>query len=191
MALLRYRQVFQCLLLALGVGCFAAAERDCSAAESEASEDEVKAAFIVSFPKYIDWPADAFTDEKSPIIIGVLGETSVTRNLQRILAGRVVNGRQLILKRLAPGQEETAVVHVLFVPAEEEQRALNFLAKHKRGALTVGESDDFLERGGIICLRRRNQKIGLEVNLSSAGNAGIRLSSKLLAVASSVKGRSN
>jgi hypothetical protein len=178
------------VVLALGWGWFVAAQHS-SAQESEASEYAVKAAFIVSFPKYVDWPAEEFTDANSPIIIGVLGETKVTRDLQRVIAGRVVNGRELILKRLAPGEEETAIFNILFVPAEEQRRALNFLAKHKRGALTIGESDDFLESGGIICLRRRNQKISLEVNLASAGSAGIRLSSKLLGVASAVKGRSN
>ena len=191
MALLRHRRVFHCLVVALGVGWFAAAELHSSAQKTEASEDEVKAAFIVSFPKYVDWPADAFTNAISPIIIGVLGESTVTRDLQRIIAGRVVNGRKLILKQVAPGEEETANFHVLFVPAEEQRRASNFLAKHKRGTLTVGESDDFLARGGIISLRRQNQKIGLEVNLTSASDAGVKLSSKLLGVASAVRGRSN
>ena len=121
----------------------------------------------------------------------MLGETTVTRDLQRVIAGRVVNGRKLILKQVAPGEEETAIFHILFIPAEEQRRASNFLAKHKRGALTVGESDDFLARGGIINLRRRNQKIGLEVNLTSASNAGLKLSSKLLGVASAVRGSSN
>ena len=95
------------------------------------------------------------------------------------------------MKQLAPGEEETAIFHILFIPAEEQRRASSFLAKHKRGALTVGESDDFLARGGIISLRRRNQKMGLEVNLTSASNAGLKLSSKLLEVASAVSGRSN
>ena len=184
MALLRHRRVFHCLVVVLGVGWFAAAERHSSAQETEASEDAVKAAFIVSFPKYVDWPAEAFTNANSPIIIGVLGETTVTRDLQRVIAGRVVNGRALILKRVAPGEEETANFHILFIPAEEQRRASNFLARHKRGALTVGESNDFLERGGVINLRRQNQKIGLEVSLTSASNAGLKLSSKLLAVAS-------
>ncbi len=190
MALLRYRHVFHCLVVALGVGWFAAAERH-SSAQTEASEDEVKAAFIVSFPKYVDWPAEAFANDHSPIIIGVLGGTTLTRDLQRIIAGRVVNGRKLILTQLAPGEEETAIFHILFVPAGEERGASSFLAKHKRGALTVGESDDFLAGGGIISLRQRNQKIGLEVSLTSASDAGFKLSSKLLEVASAVRGRPN
>ena len=37
----------------------------------------------------------------------------------------------------------------------------------------------------------RNGKIGLEVNLTSASNAGLKLSSKFLGVAGVVKGKSN
>ena len=155
-----------------------------------ASEQVVKAAFLVSFPKYVDWPAGAFANASSPIVIAVAGESAVVRELQKIIAGRTVNGRQLVLKRLAPG-DETSTCHILFIPAEERQRLPSLLAERKRGVLTVGDGDDFLERGGIISLARRNQKIALDVNLAAAANAGISLSSKLLAVASIVKGRSD
>lgn len=50
--------------------------------------------------------------------------------------------------------------------AAELQRSPNLRAS---GALTVGESDDFLERGGITNLARRAEKIALEVNLTAAG----------------------
>ena len=66
MAILRHRQVFHCLVVALGVGWFAAAERHCQRPETEASEDQVKAAFLVNFPKYVDWPAEAFTEANRP-----------------------------------------------------------------------------------------------------------------------------
>jgi hypothetical protein len=158
--------------------------------EPVASEQVVKAAFLVSFPKYVDWPAGAFANASSPIVIAVAGDGGVIRELQKIIAGRTVNGRQLVLKRLAPGGE-TSAYHILFIPAEERQRSQNLLAEQKPGILTVGDSDDFLERGGVISMVRRNQKIALDVNLAAAANAGISLSSKLLAVASIVKGRSN
>src|SRR5450432_1138857 len=150
-----------------------------SADEPVASEQVVKAAFLANFPKYVDWPAGAFANASSPIVIAVAGESGVTRELQKIIAGRTVAGRELVLKQLASGEEAT-ICHILFIPAEEQQRSLNLLAKRKRGVLTVGEHDDFLARGGIISLARRNQKIALDVNLAAAANAGISLSSKLL-----------
>jgi hypothetical protein len=66
------------------------------------------------------------------------------------------------------------------------------VAKLKDAAvLTVGESDDFLENGGMINLERRDRKVALEVNLAATGNARLKISSKLLSVASGVKGKQN
>jgi hypothetical protein len=154
------------------------------------SEYQVKAAFLINFPKYVDWPAEAFAATNSPIVIVVLGETKVTEEIQKVIAGRTVNGREIVLKRLASG-EESGVCHILFISAAEQRQSPNLLARLKdTSILTVGESDAFLESGGIINLARRDRKIALEVNLTAAGNARIEISSKLLSVANVVKGKS-
>jgi hypothetical protein len=152
-------------------------------------ESQVKAAFLINFPRYVEWPAAAFTATNSPIVIAVLGKTEVTAELQKIIAGRIVNGRSIVLKQLVSG-DETGGCHILFLSAAESQLAPFLLAKLKdRSVLTVGESADFLERGGLIKLTRRDQKIALEINLSAADQAGLKISSKLLSVASVVKGK--
>ena len=157
---------------------------------SSFSEYQIKAAFLVNFPKYVDWPAEAFPETNNPIVIVLLGETKVAGEIQKTIAGRTLNGREIVLKQLASGQEPGAC-HILFISAAEQQKSPDLLAKLKgSGILTVGESDDFLERGGIINLARRDQKISLEVNLSAAGVARLKISSKLLSVANVVKGRS-
>ena len=158
------------------------------AEEPLASEYQVKAAFLINFPKYVDWPAETFAASNSPIIIAVFGESKVTDEIKKIIAGRTVNGREIILKRLASGAESGGC-HILFISAAEQRNSPNLLAAPQGGVLTVGESDDFLERGGIINLTRRVQKIALEVNLTAADAARIKISSKLLGVASVVKGK--
>jgi hypothetical protein len=159
------------------------------AEEPLASEHQVKAAFLVNFPKYVDWPSGAFAETKSPIVIAVLGETPVTEEIQKVIEGRTVNGRKIILKRLASG-EEPGVCHILFISAVEQRHLPEVLVKLKDASvLTVGESDNFLEDGGIINLARRDQKIALEVNLIAANKAQIKISSKLLSVASLMKSK--
>jgi len=162
-----------------------------AADEPLASEYQVKAAFLINFPKYVEWPEDAFTNKTSPIVIGVLGETKMTDELQKIIPGRMVNDRGFVLIHLN-SIEESGGCHILFVAADKQQRPPDFLAKLKNtGVLTVGESNDFLDNGGIINLVRRDRKIAVEVNLEAAANARIKISSKLLSVASVVKGKAN
>jgi hypothetical protein len=169
-------------LLAMLVGWIAGTSLSL-ADEPVASEYQVKAAFIINFPKYVEWPGEAFAATNSPIVIAVLGESRVTDELQKIIAGRSVNGRELVLKHL-DSADGTIDCHLLFVPATEQKRAPNLLPSIKnKGILTVGESDDFLAGGGTINLARRNQKIALEVNLEAAGNSRIKISSKLLNIA--------
>jgi hypothetical protein len=184
----RASRVVLCALLVMAAGCIVGASVS-SAEEPLPTEYQVKAAFLVNFPKYVDWPAEAFAETGSPIVIAVLGESKVIEEIQKVIAGRTVNGRQIVLKRLAAG-EESGVCHVLFVSAAEQQHSPDLLAKLKDASiLTVGESDDFLESGGIINLAHRDQKIALEVNLAAADKARIKISSKLLGVASVVKGK--
>ena len=176
-----------CALLVTAVGWIAGTSVSI-AEEALPSEYQVKAAFLVKFPKYVDWPVEAFAETNSPIVIAVLSETKMTEEIQKIIAGRTVNGRGIVLKRLASG-EASGVCHILFISAAE-QHSPNSLAKLKGGVLTVGESDDFLESGGIINLARRDRKIALEVSLTAADKARIKISSKLLGVANVVKGKS-
>lgn len=152
-------------------------------------ESQVKAAFLVNFPKYVDWPAEAFVQTNSPVIIAVLGRTEVTAELQKIITGRSINGRPLVLKPLASGEEPSGC-HILFISATAPELSPDVLARLTADAvLTVGESAEFLERGGIINLARREQKIALEVNLPAAERARIEISSKLLSVARVVKAK--
>jgi hypothetical protein len=160
------------------------------AQEALPSEYAVKAAFLVNFPKYVEWPAVAFAGPESPVVIAVLGETKMAEEIQTVIVGRTVNGRKIVLKRVASGQDPGAC-QVVFISAAEQQHSPDLLARLKSaGILTVGESGDFLDSGGIINLAHRDQKIALEVNLTAARDAGIKISAKLLGVASMVKGKS-
>jgi len=153
------------------------------------SEYQVKAAFLVNFPKYAEWPPEAFAETNSPIVITVLAETNVAEEVQKAIRGRAVNGREIVLQRLASGAEP-GVCHILFISAAEQRHSPALLAKLKNASiLTVGESEDFLRSGGIINLARQDQKIALQVNLKAAGRARIKISSKLLTVAKLVEGK--
>lgn len=171
------------LLLALLVGARGAFAQDAP------PEPQVKAAFLVNFPKYVDWPAETFVETNSPIIVATLGETDLGDHLRQMIPGRTVNGRPLVFKVITendPGRD----FHILFIPDSARRRQTAMLEKLKGSpVLTVGETDDFLARGGVVNLARRDQKVRLEVNLAAARQAALKISSKLLSVADVVKGK--
>jgi hypothetical protein len=155
------------------------------------TEAEVKAAFLLNFTKYVDWPAEAFAATNSPIVVGVLGATSVSAELQKMMAARAVSGREIVFKQLAVG-DEPGTCHILFIASAEQAHEPEFLAMTKdKDILTVGESDHFLDHGGIIDLTLRNQKIGMDINLAAANRTRLKISSRLMQVANVMKGKVN
>ena len=163
-------------------------------AEEEIPVDfQVKAAFLINFPKYVDWPAGVFAETNSPLIVAVFGDENVANEVQTMIGnGRTIGGHPLVLKRIDRAEEISRDCHILFIAAAERLRIPSILEKTRGGnILTVSESDDFLEQDGIINLGRQGRKIRLQVNLAAAGKAQLKISSRLLVAADVVKRKSN
>jgi hypothetical protein len=152
---------------------------------------QVKAAYLVNFPKYTDWPAGAFADTNSPITVAILGDADVANEFANMVeGGKTIAGHPIVLKRITKEEEISNNYQILFIATSERSRITAILEKVKGSSiLTVGESDDFLEKGGIINLVHRDRKIRLQVNLTAAGEAHLKISSRLLVVAEVVKGK--
>ncbi|MBC8097745.1 MAG: YfiR family protein, partial [Akkermansiaceae bacterium] len=85
---------------------------------------------------------------------------------------------------------EWAQCHVLFIDASEKERLQEIIPKVKNlPVLTVGESDEFLEAGGIIKFIKKENKVRFEVDLNASRLAGLQISSKLLSLAEVVRGK--
>lgn len=154
-------------------------------AAEETLEYQVKAAFLLNFTKFIDWPAAAFAQPDSPVSICILGEDPFGPALDQIVAGEVVNGRKVAAERIkrAPASRSC---QVLFV-AKSEKGGAKLLSGLGPGVLTVGEGESFLREGGMIAFVLDNRRVRFEINQTVAENAGLKLSSKLLNVAITVE----
>lgn len=146
-------------------------------------EYQVKAAYLLNFTRYVEWPDQAFTSPTAPIEICVLGTDPFEGALEQAVAGRVTRGRPLIVhvKRTA---SEARYCPVVFVPAAVWRRnraVLDQLQGH--GVLTVGESREFAEAGGTIGFVIRDANVRFVVNLDARDRAGLRISSRMLALA--------
>lgn len=153
------------------------------------TESEVKAAYVFNFAKYVEWPATAFTGSNAPIVIAVLGSDRITADLRAAVAGKLVNGRPFEL-RPAAADAVLAGCHIVYLPAGERARAREVAALVRdHPVLTVSDAEAFIQQGGVIGLVKRGENIRLQINLEAANAAGLKVSSKLLALADQVKGR--
>jgi hypothetical protein len=156
---------------------------------SEASlEYQVKAAFILNFARFVEWPAGATKDPNAPLEILVLGSAPIEEALLRTVRGQTVMGRPLSVRAI-DGADQVPECHVLFISRSEERR-LDAILKQVRSrcVLTVGEVEGFAEAGGVINFTTEENKVRFEINPDAAEGAGLKISSKLLSLARIVKG---
>jgi hypothetical protein len=180
------------LALLAGVAvCLAGTLPGAAAAEGPVSkENQVKAAFIFNFLKFVEWPAGKFQDINSPMVIGVAGKGPIRAALDEAVKGRKLNGRELIVKTVeAP--EDAKAVHLLFVNATEDSRLDVLLpACESASVLSVGESELFGKRGGMILFTLEGDKLRFEINMDAATAAKLNVSAQLQKLARSIRRKS-
>lgn len=154
--------------------------------DARLTEYQVEAAFLYHFAKYVTWPPRAFASPEEPIVIGVLGIDPFGDDLVRTVAReKPVQGRMFRVAQ-SHSAAELARCQILFISASEEGRlAQHFTALQRANsaALTVGESAEFLDAGGMVRFVVENKKVRFEINARAAEAAGISISSKLLNLA--------
>jgi hypothetical protein len=155
-------------------------EQSLSAQTAPSKEYQVKAVFLFNFAQFVEWPPTAFADDTSPLVIGILGEDPFGAYLDETVRGERVANRSLEVQRYHRVDDITTC-HVLFISRSEESRLVRTLASLKgRNILIVGDSDDFIQRAGMIQLATSQGKIRLRINVNAARIANLTISSKLL-----------
>ena len=148
-----------------------------------ASELQVKAAYLYQFGGFVEWPPRAFAGPDGVFSIGVVGADAMAAELERIVATRQIQGRQVAVRRLRPG-EPLQGLQVLFVGAGETARLPEILSPaHAAPLLVVTESDGALAQGGIINFVVADNRVRFDVALPQAERRQLRISSRLLGVA--------
>ena len=165
---------------------------------------QVKAAYVLNFVRYTEWPAGTPADR---VVITVLGRGKLGRTFEQVIkqAGDV-NGRPLVVRRIeypsasSDGSidpaafrrfyDDLAEGHVLFVARSEERRLPQILARVGPAVLTVSDIPGFAASGGMIELVLADDRITFEANARAIDSGGLRVSSKAMKLARAVHGGS-
>ena len=168
---------------ALGLCCLLAARALWGAEGTVSKEQQLKAAFLYNFTKFIEWPPSRFADGNSPIVVGVLGRNSFSDELEKIVKDRTVNGRAITV-RVVTEAAEVPAVHLLFIPAAEETRLPPAAWQQ---ATVVGESEALAARGSTITFVQAGGKVRFEINIAAAERSGVKISAQLQKLATAVR----
>jgi hypothetical protein len=172
------------LLAVTAVGLFGFC---CAHALGQAFSDyEVKAAYFYKFSKFVEWPKEVFTSPAAPIRFCVLRDHSFETELNRVVKGKSIPGHDIEVIGVGDG-EQARRCQLLFINSIQ-QRESRHIIEALRGAsvLTVGETGDFLQQGGMIAFVLDHDRVQFEVNRKAASDARLFVSSKMLSLAKRV-----
>jgi len=146
-------------------------------------EYQVKAGFLFNFAKFVDWPPHKFNEPDSPLIIGIVGDDPFGGLLEEAVQDKTINDRSVMVQHIAT-MEELRKCHIIFVCRSESDRLGPILAEVRGdNVLTVGETDKFISKGGMINFVMVGDKVRFQINDSAARRAGLKISSQLSSVA--------
>lgn len=156
-------------------------------AQAPTGESQVKAMFVYNFLKFVEWPVARALGPREPFVVLIIGEGPTADAAEQFLETKAIGERPVVVRRTRWDQSLKGV-RAAFVVETDTKRLRHVLdAAAVAGVLTIGEGDSFTTSGGVIGLLVEDRKVRFDVDTSAAQVAGLRVSSKLLALSRSVR----
>ena len=143
------------------------------------TEEELKAVFVYNFLKFVVWP-----QKKEKITLCVLGKTDLQTYLLA-LDGKTIKDQRIEVKLI--DTESIDRCQALFI-GKTTKETLNYALNVARynNILTISDLSGFVKNGGMIEIYSINNKLRFDINLKSAQEANLKISSRLLKLAKKV-----
>ena len=137
----------------------------------------VRAAFLVTFTRFIQWP------HEGALAFCIAGDDVFTVAMTSAIGHRRTDGREMGVRSLGPKDDFTRC-DVVFVGKFATRRTAAILKQvHDLPLLTVSESEAFLDEGGDVRVFVSDNRIRFQINAKAAGERGIKINSQLLSLA--------
>ncbi|MGA2889614.1 MAG: YfiR family protein [Terracidiphilus sp.] len=153
-------------------------------AQSASDEYRLKAAFLFHFAQLVEWPDDAFDGNSNSLVLCTLEDDALYDELESTIQGKQIGARTIRVRHIHMSQA-THGCNILFI-GKSEGKGLPLAALRKLPVLTVGEAEDFVSSGGIIRFYFEQDRIRFDINLGAADSSHLKISSRLLLLATSV-----
>ena len=151
-------------------------------------EYQLKANFLAMAPNFVKWPEVTSVGKDKEVLICVYGTFSFGTALASQVRGMTVQSRAVKVEWIRQ-PERLRACQIVFVSQSEQSRYGKVLGVLQgTSALTVGETADFVEAGGMVSLDGGSEGMQIEVNLASADRAHLKISSRLLVLARRIIG---
>ncbi len=149
------------------------------------SEYKIKAGYIYNFARFVKWPEESFEGDPDSFHLCLINGDPFGNQFKRV-EGKVIGGKKLTIKRLNP-KDNLKQCQILFIPAPEINRMSHIIESLEDShVLTVADVRNFHKVGGMISLRKKGDRIKLEINLNATKQKKLLINAKLLEIATIV-----
>ncbi|ELR68370.1 hypothetical protein C900_00469 [Fulvivirga imtechensis AK7] len=142
------------------------------------SYEELQAAYLYNFAKYIQWPKEVLSET---FVIAVYGK-NIPKGISTVLNGKAVRGQHIELKTI-DSVENFVDCQILFIP---ENRIRNlpelYPVLRDRHILLVSENDH-IEKGAIISFIMKDNHLQFKLHEKALSEVGLTASAGLLRLA--------
>lgn len=143
----------------------------------------VKADMLCNMAKFVQWPEAMVAQNRGQLVVAVLGEDDLAATIASVLSSRSVNGKPVFV-RFARRVQDVRGCQIVYIASSETARLAEIVAAlHGTPTLTLADLDGFAARGGMVGFTGTAPNIRFEICVSRANEAGLTVSSRLLAVA--------
>lgn len=149
-------------------------------------ENDVKAAFLYNFTKFVEWPPPPQPD--APFRVCAVADSRFMAVLDRTIAGESVHGRPLVLVQPHTIEDARRCAILYVGRAYLEPAAPLLAAVRDLPVLTVGDGSQFVKQGGAIGFLLENSRVRFDISIRAVQRSGLKASSQLFRVARNVEG---
>jgi hypothetical protein len=150
------------------------------------SAPALKAAYLYNLARFAEWPPDV-VPAGTRIVMCVDNDRPVADALEEMIRGRSVQDREPIVRRLEE-EASRAGCHQLYIGGTDLKRSLAVILSLKgSGVFTVSNAVGFAKGGGMAELFLEDGRLRIAVNVDALQRARVRLSSRVLALATIVR----
>lgn len=157
-------------------------------AQGRPSQYDVEAAYLLDFGKFTQLSAGSQALRHATFDICIVGRDPIGPSIDRLAANDTVDGHAVrVLHGIDASQARTCAIALIGTHTSDAIRQdLEMLSN--ADVLTVGDSPEFLNDGGMIQFVMQQNHVRFAVNLNAVRKAHLVLSSELLRVALYVQG---
>lgn len=151
--------------------------------ELPSPEYQAKAAYLLNFTRYVEWPGQAFSAPDAPLTICILGRDPFGEALDQAIRGRRSRGHPVTVRRLQSNEVAEGCHLAFLTDATWVRRKRLIIGLTLQGILTVGDSRQFVQYGGGIGFVTSNETVRFVINMNAMERAGLKISSRMLSLA--------